>query len=252
MRYLETEARETWAAGSTLAVDFCNDSSCALLQATDAKLCAQDIFLETDKSPVAAELRSSGLDNVEIYACDFVPQFTMAWKEDECYKSTSRGVTAAACSSFDAIESYKKDEAGAQVCTVDIFIDNEETYQANTCGESNAHMEPRMCPKRYSARTRAKSPNMVRCSQLQCGVAVIMRNMLHPFEFCEGKLGHVWRVHQGKRPIFWVRAQDTALSLEIARVNSRRRSYYPPFVILMLQRFQLERCVDVAEAQSQA
>jgi hypothetical protein len=117
--------------------------------------------------------------------------------------------------------------------------------------KSEASALPRMCPKQTGARTRAQSPNMVRSSKLHHGAAVVMRNMLHPFKFCEGKLGHVWHVNHGKRPIFWVIAQDENIGLEIAKINRGRRSYYAPHFILMLQRFQLERCADAAGATAE-
>ena len=116
----------------------------------------------------------------------------------------------------------------------------------------NLHTHPRMDPKRSGARTRAQSPNMVRSSKLERGSAVVMRHMLPPFQFCEGKAGHVWHVDHGKRPKFWVLAQDAAVGLKIAKINSGRSSYYAPHVILILQRFQLERCADAADAQAEA
>jgi hypothetical protein len=109
-----------------------------------------------------------------------------------------------------------------------------------------------MDPKRSGARTRAQSPNMVRSSKLERGSAVVMRHMLPPFQFCEGKAGHVWHVDHGKRPKFWVLAQDAAVGLKIAKINRGRSSYYAPHVMLILQRFQLERCADAADAQARA
>ena len=273
------------------ALDFCTDASCALLHATDAKLCAADIFRDTSTSPVVGELGCSSPGTVDVYACDFEHKFLAAPMQDRSHAGADAVpeadagagavfeapagayFVAEADAGADAVleadagaDFVAKADAGADaVLEADAGADfvAEADAGADFVAEADAdadavrmagnlHTHPRMDPKRSGARTRAQSPNMVRSSKLERGSAVVMRHMLPPFQFCEGKAGHVWHVDHGKRPKFWVLAQDAAVGLKIAKINSGRSSYYAPHVILILQRFQLERCADAADAQAEA
>ena len=228
-----------------LAVDFCTDGSCALLQATDARLCAADIFCDTSTSPITAEAARGSPDTVDVYACDFEPHFFAFCTADTRNTGTHAVAGKISCSGL-----HTADARQPQVCEADAR--KPQVCEADARERSDARPGARMCPKKSGARTRAQSPNRVCCSKLPYGAVVVMRNMLRPFEFCEGKLGQVWHVEHGKRPKFWVIALDKAVGVKIAEINSGRSAYYAPHFILMLQRFQLERCSDVAHAQAKA
>ena len=232
-------------------LDFCTDASSALLLATDAKLCAADIFCDTSTSPVVGELGCSCPDTVNVYACDFEHKFLAVPIQDRSHAGAD--CVPEADAGADAV--FEADVGADYVPEADAGADSvpEEDAGADAVRMAgNVQTLPRMDTKRSGARTRAQSPNMVRSSKLERGSAVVMRNMLSPFQFCEGKLGHVWHVEHGKRPKFQVLVQDAAVGLKIAKINSGRRSYYAPHVMLILQRFQLERCADVEHARARA
>jgi hypothetical protein len=167
------------SAHAALGTDLCTDTSCALLHATDARLCAADIFGDTSTSPVVDAIGCGSWELGETYVCDFVPKF-------------------AVCSA----------PAGSMPDTCDADA------------------------RRWD------------CSGLDRGVQVVMRNMIQPFRFCEGERGLVLHVQRGKLPLFWVIAWDMNVSMEIVKINSRRKNYCAPCKILMLQRYQLEQCAD--------
>ena len=202
-------ACEKMTTHAAMGMDLCTDASFALLHATEARLCAADIFWDTSTSPVVDAVGCGSREIAETYACDFVPKFVVCSEPAESTPDTS--------------------DADAR------------------CGRHAAPASPQNCSKSGRTRTRARSPNMVRCSGLDCGAQVVMRNMIQPFKFCEGERGHVWHVHRGKRPIFFVIAQNMNVSVRIVEINSRRKNYHAPCMILMLQRFQLEQCADVVE-----
>tara|TARA_Y100000389_G_scaffold132857_1_gene130322 strand:+ start:4182 stop:5804 length:1623 start_codon:yes stop_codon:yes gene_type:complete len=273
------------------ALDFCTDASCALLHATDARLCAADIFRDTSTSPVVGELGCSSPGTVDVYACDFEHKFLAAPMQDRSHAGADAvpeadagagavfeapagadfvaEADAGACAALEApagadfvaevdagADAVPEADAGAgaafEAPAGADFVAEAEAGADAVRMAGNLHTHPRMDPKRSGARTRAQSPNMVRSSKLERGSAVVMRHMLPPFQFCEGKAGHVWHVDHGKRPKFWVLAQDAAVGLKIAKINRGRSSYYAPHVMLILQRFQLERCAHAADAQAEA
>ena len=243
------------------ALDFCTDASCALLHATDARLCAADIFRDTSTSPVVGELGCSSPGTVDVYACDFEHKFLAAPMQDRSHAGADAvpeaDAGAGAVFEADAGADFVAEADAGAGAVVEAPAGADAVLEADAGADAvrmagYLHTHPRMDPKLSGARTRAQSPNMVRSSKLERGSAVVMRHMLPPFQFCEGKAGHVWHVDHGKRPKFWVLAQDAAVGLKIAKINSGRSSYYPPHVMLILQRFQLERCADAADAQAEA
>lgn len=112
-----------------LGLDFCTDASCALLHGTEARLCAGEIFSDTDTSPVADVVGCECLHTAETYACNFVPQFSVCGKPAQPAEATTP-----------------------------------DTKNASARGRVHeSATPPRTCPDRGGARTLEQSPNVVCC-----------------------------------------------------------------------------------------